>query len=61
MSSGDFNDRLSGKVTVASAVLVAIESTGAELGRGIPVPPEGLRMYAVVVSDDLLLASSSWN
>lgn len=59
LSSGDFTERLSGKVTVASAVLVAIVSTGAELGLGTPVPPDGLLIYAVVVSDDLLLASSN--
>lgn len=61
LSSGGFKGRLRGKVTVVSAVLAAIVSTGAELGRGMPVPPDGRLIYAVVVSDDLLLASSSWN
>lgn len=66
LSSGCFNDRLSGKVTVVSALLVAIVSTGADDGLGTLVPTEGLLMYAVVVSGldnvvALLLASSNWN
>lgn len=64
LSSGCFNDRLSGNVTVVSALLVAIVSTGADDGLGTLVPAEGLLMYAVVVSGldsagVLLLASSN--
>lgn len=61
LSSGCFNDRLSGNVTVVSALLAAIVSTGAEDGLGTLVPVEGLLIYAVVsgLGRALLLASSN--
>lgn len=42
LSSEGFNDRRSGNVTVVSAGLGVIVSTGADDGLGIPVPPDGL-------------------
>lgn len=59
LSSVVLSGLLRGKVTVVSAALAEMFSTGAELGRGKFVPPAGLRIYAVVVSIDLLFASSN--
>lgn len=63
LSSDCFNDRLSGNVTVVSALLVAIVSIGADDGLGTLEPAEGLLIYVAVSGLDnvvvLLLASSN--